>query len=114
MKKNYKKSSLRKHKIKKSFILFIVLIYSFIISIGYSFFSKTLTISGKVSAHGFSITYVLNGGTNAQDPIVFYNETTNGVLPIPTYNGYTFGGWFEEYDFSGIALTTTPTRKQCT
>ena len=114
MKKYHKKNKFRKLKIKKSIIIFIIFIYCFIVSIGYGFFSTTLTISGKVSAHGFSITYILNGGTNAQDPVAFYNGTTSEVLPIPTYNGYTFGGWFEEYDFSGTALTTTPTRKQCT
>ena len=34
-----------------------------------------------------------------------YVEGTTTTLPTPTKSGYTFGGWFLQSDFSGLALT---------
>ncbi len=34
-----------------------------------------------------------------------YVEGTTTTLPTPTKSGYTFGGWFLQPDFSGLALT---------
>ena len=53
------------------------------------------------------------GGTNVPNPITVYNATTNAVLPIPTYTGYTFGGWYENDMLTGSQIITTLTRKQC-
>ena len=112
MKKKYRINSRRKTispiRIALLFILFIIML-----AIGYATMSDTLTINGIANIGSFSITYNLNGGTNVANPITQYYATTNGVLPIPSYSGYTFGGWYENDTFTGTPLTTTPTRQQC-
>lgn len=60
----------------------------------------------KFSATSYTITYVLNGGTNNVSNPSGYDAIT---LPItlldPTKNGYTFAGWYETSDFSGSPVT---------
>lgn len=42
-----------------------------------------------------------NGGTFATD-----TQFTSGTLEIPTKEGYTFGGWYSDSNFSGAAVTS--------
>ena len=104
--KSNRRKTISPIKVVLLFTLFIMML-----SIGYAVMTDTLTINGTANIGSFSITYNLNGGTNVANPITEYYAVTNGILPIPTYNGYTFAGWYENDMFTGNSLTTTPTRK---
>jgi len=52
----------------------------------------------------YSITFVTNGGILLEYSI-FYDETQEIVLPIPTRAGYTFVGWYETSDFKDVVLS---------
>ena len=55
----------------------------------------------------YSITYELDGGTNADDnPTSYTIETEKVTLKEPTKDGYTFDGWYESSNFSGTAVTS--------
>ena len=47
-----------------------------------------------------TITYVLNGGTNAEENPSFYTEGHALSLFAPRYPGYAFAGWFTDADFT--------------
>ncbi len=98
--------------LKPSIIMVIILVISFIIFLGYALMNDMLTIGGSANTNSYTITYILNGGINSDNPITEYNSTTDGLLPIPTYTGYTFAGWYENDTFTGESLKTTPTRKK--
>ena len=54
---------------------------------------------GKIES--YTITYELNGGTNAPENPAGYNvETETITLKAPTKDGFAFTGWFESSDFS--------------
>ena len=60
----------------------------------------------KWSPVSYSITYVLNGGTNATGNPSSYNiETENITLAEPTKTGDEFKGWYYTEDFKGNAIT---------
>lgn len=49
----------------------------------------------------YSITYELNGGTNAPENPASYNvETETITLKDPVKPGYTFGGWYKDGEFT--------------
>ena len=52
------------------------------------------------------IYWVLNGGTVSGTLPAFV--TTTYTLPIPTREGYVFGGWYDNPNFTGNALTSIP------
>ncbi len=59
----------------------------------------------KWTAVSYSITYNLNGGTNAAGAKTSYTiETADYTLPTPTKTGYTFGGWYENSGLTGSAV----------
>ncbi len=54
---------------------------------------------GKIES--YTITYELDGGTNAPENPASYNvETGTITLKAPTKDGFAFTGWFESPDFS--------------
>ena len=54
---------------------------------------------GKIES--YTITYELDGGTNAPENPAGYNvETETITLKAPTKDGFAFTGWFESPDFS--------------
>ena len=54
----------------------------------------------------YTITYVLDGGTNAPENPAGYNvETETITLKDPVKAGYTFEGWYMAEDFTGNAVT---------
>ena len=64
------------------------------------------TFYAKWTAVSYSITYNLNGGTNAAGAKTSYTiETADYTLPTPTKTGYTFGGWYENSGLTGSAVT---------
>jgi uncharacterized repeat protein (TIGR02543 family) len=55
----------------------------------------------------YTISYNLNGGTNAANPATYTTEDTIELLS-PTRDGYAFMGWYETGLFSGDAVTDIP------
>ena len=54
----------------------------------------------------YAITYNLNSGTQASNPITSYTiETNTFSLPSPTRTGYTFDGWYGNSSFTGNSVT---------
>lgn len=68
----------------------------------------TYTAQFSDSLNTYNITYNLNNGTNAPGNPSRYTYGTAVTLAAPTRTGYTFGGWFENADFSGTAVTEIP------
>ncbi|MDY6367619.1 MAG: InlB B-repeat-containing protein [Clostridia bacterium] len=69
-----------------------------------------ITTTASWEAIEYSITYVLNGGTNASsNPTTYTVESSNITFAAPTKNGYTFKGWSVAGITSGNtgAVTTT-------
>ena len=66
-----------------------------------------ITLYAKWVKEGdYTITYELNGGTNAPENPVSYNvETETITLKDPAKPGYTFAGWYMAEDFTGNAVT---------
>ena len=49
--------------------------------------------------------YIVDGGTLSEDALTVLRVTETYDLPVPTKEGYTFGGWFADKDYGGAALT---------
>ncbi len=60
-----------------------------------------------VNPSTYTITYVLNGGTQAQGQITTYSSQNPENLLNPTRQNYFFGGWYETSDFSSPIITST-------
>lgn len=59
------------------------------------------TLYARWSIINYTITYTLNGGTNAAGNPTTYNIESNTItLANPTRNGYTFNGWYSEAAFT--------------
>lgn len=56
----------------------------------------------------YSITYVLNGGTNAASNPNTYRDDETVTLSDPMRTGYVFEGWYDNSGFSGTAVTGIP------
>ncbi|NLM32926.1 MAG: hypothetical protein GX203_01850 [Acholeplasmataceae bacterium] len=55
----------------------------------------------------YNITYHLNEGTLPNDAIKIFSKSDLGLkLPIPTKDGYTFLGWYDNPNFTGEAIDT--------
>ena len=68
--------------------------------------NATVTLYAKWEAINYTITYELDGGTNAADNPASYTIEDSITLKLPTKDGYTFDGWYEAEDFSGTAVTS--------
>ncbi|MBR4742608.1 MAG: InlB B-repeat-containing protein, partial [Oscillospiraceae bacterium] len=68
--------------------------------------AEDVTITAKWTAIKYTITYNANGGTMPADATKEYTiESDTITLPTPTREGYGFGGWYENEDLSGTAVT---------
>lgn len=63
------------------------------------------TLYAHWTESAYTITYQLNGGTNAPGNPTSYTYGTVVTLADPTRDGYEFGGWYEASDFSGEPVT---------
>lgn len=59
----------------------------------------------KYTPTAYTITYVLNGGTNAQNAVVKYTIEDTVTLLNPSKTGYTFVGWFTDDKFTSSVVT---------
>ena len=67
------------------------------------------TATYNKTAIEYTITYVLNGGTNPDDAKTTYTaEDLPYTLPTPTKEGNSFDGWFDNEELTGDAITTIP------
>ena len=65
-----------------------------------------VTISDTKPLFYYGITYELNGGTNAAgNPQTYEKSAGVASFAAPTRTGYTFGGWFDNSEFNGTAVT---------
>lgn len=68
--------------------------------------TDTTELYAKWSANSYTITYVLNNGTNdAGNPATYTIETATITMQAPTRTGYPFEGWFSSSDFFGSPIT---------
>ena len=54
----------------------------------------------------YSITYVLNGGTQAQDQITSISTAETYTILNPSKTNYSFGGWFDNAECEGNHIST--------
>ena len=55
----------------------------------------------------YTINYELNGGTNAEaNPAEYTIESNDITLQDPSWTGHTFGGWYDNAEFTGEPVTT--------
>ena len=65
-----------------------------------------ITLYAKWELESYTITYELDGGTNAPENPAGYNvETETITLKDPVKTGYAFDGWYKTEDFTGEAVT---------
>ena len=62
---------------------------------------KNITLYAKWEIINYTITYVLNGGTNnSSNPESYTVESINVAFADPTKTGYGFGGWYSDSGFN--------------
>ena len=67
-----------------------------------------ITLYAKWEVTDYSITYELNGGTNAEENLRYTEYTILSetiALADPTREGYTFAGWYQTKEYSGAKIT---------
>jgi len=64
-----------------------------------------LTLYAKWTANTYNITYSLNGGTNDAANTATYTYGVGLTVSNPARTGYTFGGWYDNANFTGTAVT---------
>lgn len=81
---------------------------------GTTFYVKAYVINSAGTSYGSEvmfttdgkITYVLNGGTNNAANTETYVYGAGLTLSDPVRTGYTFGGWYDNETFTGLAITS--------
>ena len=69
--------------------------------------AENKTITAKWTAIEYTITYELDGGTNASsNPAKYTIETATFTLADPTKTDYNFGGWYSDAGLTTLANTT--------
>jgi len=58
----------------------------------------------------YTLTYHLNSGTapSPDNPLTYTIETSTITLKDPTRTGYIFGGWYDNFELTGSAVTQIP------
>lgn len=68
------------------------------------------TLYAHWTAKTYNVTYNKNSGTIANESsYTKYTYGTGLTLPTPTRTGYTFGGWYENSNLTGTAVTSIST-----
>ena len=71
--------------------------------------NEDVEVIGTYTPIQYTITYMLNGGTNHLSNPEFYNVESNTInLQNPTKLGYTFNGWYDNSGFSGNPVVSIP------
>jgi uncharacterized repeat protein (TIGR02543 family) len=70
---------------------------------------STPTTPNQPNAATYTITYILNSGTNPSGAVTAFNATQLPLtLPVPTRTGFNFQGWYESSTFTGNPITQIP------
>jgi uncharacterized repeat protein (TIGR02543 family) len=68
--------------------------------------ANNVTLYAGWNLDTFDINYVLDSGVNSlSNPATYTIETSTITLEPATKDGYTFGGWYDNSEFTGIAVT---------
>jgi uncharacterized repeat protein (TIGR02543 family) len=70
--------------------------------------ATSVNLEARWSTKQYTITYYLFGGTNGQDNPEVYTVEDEIVLSDPSKSGNTFGGWYENEDFTGESVSSIP------
>ncbi len=71
-----------------------------------AYFAEDLVLTAKFEEIVYTITYMLDGGTNhADNPLQFTVNTPTIVLQNPTREGYTFNYWTRNVDGEEVVIT---------
>lgn len=54
------------------------------------------------------ISLKLNGGKLPEDAKLVFDSQAETILPVPSKEGYSFAGWYDNEEFSGTAITVLP------
>ena len=63
-----------------------------------------ITLYAKWAPISYSITYILDGGTNSENNPITYTIESSFSFFVPTKTGYTFLGWFDEGDTQVVSI----------
>ena len=67
--------------------------------------TEPITLTAKWTPVEYDIDYVLNGGEAETGFFSIYNIETDVALPVPTRDGYSFIGWYDNPDFEGQPIS---------
>ncbi len=67
--------------------------------------TTNVVLYAKFTPISYSITYNLDGGINNESNPISYDVEDSFNLLAATKEGYTFGGWYDNSEFSGTAIT---------
>ena len=105
MQRYYKKKR-KKYVIIALIVLFLSSISSVLAFSRYSFSVQFRVDMDKDLPNGpYNITYILNGGTQGANAPTQIEENESIQLPTPTKNDYTFGGWYDNENFTGTSIS---------
>ena len=65
-------------------------------------YGSDLTLYAKFVKSEYSITYILNDGTNSPNNTPYYITGKGATLYNPTRSGYRFEGWYTDKDFKNL------------
>ena len=71
-----------------------------------------LTLYSGWNVVRYELTYVTNGGTLSEDAPTSYTMFSTTTLPGCRKDGFTFAGWYENSNFSGMAVPEIPKGRQ--
>lgn len=85
-----------------------------VLGTNYTYSNKVLTFITPIKHHVFisnpsvyTITYELNGGTQANNQVTTYTDAINQEIKSPTKTDYIFGGWYLNSEFTGDDIRNT-------
>lgn len=68
--------------------------------------TANINVAAEFAITIYGITYVLNDGTNSgSNPATYTIDTATITLEDATRTGYTFGGWYDNAELAGVAVT---------
>ncbi|MBO7130968.1 MAG: InlB B-repeat-containing protein, partial [Fibrobacterales bacterium] len=71
--------------------------------------NSNFTLYAKWTAHRYSVTYNLNGGTNsAANPSSYTMDTAAFALAAPTREGHVFAGWYADGEYTDVVAELPP------
>ncbi|MDF2614119.1 MAG: S-layer protein [Clostridia bacterium] len=73
--------------------------------------SLDATIEVTVDEASYHITYHLNEGSQVSSAPTKFSYGTETTLPMPTRQGYTFAGWYDNQNLTGAAITAIGTHE---